>query len=69
VKKVIKTTTKPEEKEQSNPNETKEITFKCKLCGKIKPLSQLRELRRFFPVIIACTDCDEKMACSGKRIK
>jgi len=69
VKKVYTTGTRSEKKEQSNSNETKEITFKCKICGRINPLSQLREIRRFFPVIVACADCDDKMACSGKRIK
>jgi hypothetical protein len=69
VKKVVMTTTRPEEDEQLKSGETKEITFKCKICGKTKPLSQLRELRRFFPPIVACSDCDDKIICSGKRIK
>jgi len=57
------------EKEQSEAKEAKEITFKCKICGQIKPLSQLREVRRFFPIIVACADCDGKMSYIGKRIK
>jgi len=55
------------EKQQSNKKDTEELTFKCKLCGKVKPLSQLREVRRFFPVIAACSECDDKMYCGGRR--
>jgi hypothetical protein len=66
---VVMTTTRPEENEQSNSGEAKEITFKCKICGKTKPISQMRELRKFLPVIVACSDCADKMSCSGKRIK
>ena len=57
------------EKEQREEKETKGITFRCKICGKTKPLGQLRELKRFFPVIIACSDCDDKMCCGGRRLK
>jgi len=53
--------------EQRDEKKTEEITFKCKICGQVKPLSQLRELRRFFPVLIACSDCDEKMCGSGRK--
>lgn len=45
-----------------------EITFRCKICGKTKPLSQLRELKRFFPVVVACSECEEKMCGSGRII-
>jgi len=55
------------EKQQSDKKDTEELTFKCKLCGKVKPLSQLREVRRFFPVITACSECDDKMYCGGRR--
>lgn len=66
---MLMTATRPQEEEQSNSDKAKEITFKCKICGKTKPLSQLRELRRFFPLIVACSDCDDRMDCSGKRVK
>lgn len=45
-----------------------EITFRCKICGKTRPLSQLRELKRFFPVVVACSECEEKMCGSGRII-
>jgi hypothetical protein len=41
--------------------EAKEITFKCKFCGKSKPLDEMRVLTRFFPPIVACRDCEKKM--------
>jgi len=47
----------------------KEIRFRCKICGATRPLSQLREIRRFFPPLIACSDCEEKMCGSGKIIR
>lgn len=62
-------TTELLEKGQLEAEEAREITFKCKICGKIKPLNQLREMRRFFPLIVACADCDDKMSYIGKRIK
>ncbi len=46
-----------------------ELTFKCRICGQVRPLSQLRELRRFFPIVMACSDCDEKMCGSGRKAK
>jgi hypothetical protein len=55
-----------EEKEQ--PEKTKEVTFRCKICGQGKPLSQLREIKRFFPMLVACSECDEKMSGSGRKL-
>jgi len=55
------TTTRPQEEEQSDSNETKDITFKCKYCGKDKPLDNMRMLTGFFPPMVACRDCEMKM--------
>lgn len=55
------TTTRPQEEEQSDSNETKDITFKCKYCGKDKPLDDMRMLTGFFPPMVACRDCEMKM--------
>jgi len=60
-KKLVMTVTRPQEKEQSGSDETKEITFKCKYCGKDKPLDDMRTLTRFFPPVVACRDCAKKM--------
>ena len=55
------TTTRPQGEEQSDSNETKDITFKCKYCGKDKPLDNMRMLTGFFPPMVACRDCEMKM--------
>ena len=47
--------------EESEAKETKEITFKCRFCGKPKPLDEMTVLTRFFPLIVACRDCEKKM--------
>jgi hypothetical protein len=61
VKKVVMVTKRPQEKEQSGSDETKEITFKCKYCGKTRSLDDMRTVTRFFPPVVACRDCAKKM--------
>jgi ribosome-binding protein aMBF1 (putative translation factor) len=34
-----------------------EIHFKCRLCGKEKPLQEMRTVTRFNPVLVVCEDC------------
>jgi|YelNatPaOPRAMG01_1025707.scaffolds.fasta_scaffold26104_2 hypothetical protein len=59
-----------EERQRAEVKETeREIRFRCRICGTTRPLSQLREIRRFFPPLIACSDCEEKMCGSGKIIR
>jgi hypothetical protein len=58
---VVITTKRPQEREQSGSDELKEITFKCKYCGEIKPLDDMRTVTRFFPPVVACSDCAKKM--------
>jgi hypothetical protein len=33
------------------------VTFKCRLCGKEKPIEDMRTVSRFSPVLIVCNDC------------
>jgi hypothetical protein len=40
---------------------SKEVTFKCRFCGKAKPLDEMVVLTRYFPLIVACRDCAKKM--------
>jgi len=54
-------TTEVLKSKQSEVKETKEITFRCKFCGKTKPLDEMRTLTQFFPPIVACRDCEKKM--------
>ncbi len=34
-----------------------EIRFKCQLCEQQKPLSDMRTVTRFVPVLVVCKDC------------
>lgn len=62
-------TSGPAKQEVQEGMKRDELTFKCKICGQVKPLSQLREVRRFFPILIACSDCDDKMCGSGRKVR
>jgi len=39
----------------------KEFTFRCKFCGKDRPLDDMRTLTRFFPPLVACRECERKI--------
>lgn len=41
-------------------------TFRCKICGKRRPLSELRATGRFFPLVYCCCECDERSSCIGR---
>lgn len=47
--------------EESEAQETKESTFKCRFCGRSQPLGEMMVVTRFFPLIVACRDCEKKM--------
>jgi len=48
-------------RQQSKQEETREVRFRCKYCGKTKPLDEIMSLTRFFPPVVACQDCAKKM--------
>jgi uncharacterized OB-fold protein len=50
--------TEPSEKPDK---EAKEITFKCKYCGKVKPLGQIKITDRYFPPAAICSECERKL--------
>jgi len=37
----------------------KDVVFKCRLCEKQKPISEMKVIKRFRPVIIICQDCEK----------
>jgi hypothetical protein len=41
--------------------ESREITFLCRRCEKYKPLTQMRTVTRFVPVLIVCEDCAREL--------
>jgi hypothetical protein len=49
--------TKAKSKVETGKTEAMEITFKCRLCEKDKPLKDMRTVTRFVPVLIVCKDC------------
>ena len=55
------TTTTPQEKEQSDSDKAKGTTFKCKYCGRTRPLDEMGTLTRFHPPVIVCQNCAKKM--------
>jgi transcription elongation factor Elf1 len=38
---------------------TAEVTFKCRLCEKQKPISVMKTITRFRPIIVVCQDCEK----------
>jgi hypothetical protein len=48
---------KAKEKGEAGKSREKEIYFKCRLCGKEKPLQDMRTVTRFVPVLVVCEDC------------
>jgi len=55
------TTETVKKKELPVTKETGEITFKCKYCGKKKPLDDMRRVDRFSPPLVACRECEKKL--------
>lgn len=35
------------------------VTFKCRLCEKQKPISEMKIIKRFRPVIFVCSECEK----------
>ncbi len=48
-------------REQSAAKQAKKVTFKCKYCGKTRPLEEMRTVTRFFPPVVVCRECDQKL--------
>jgi hypothetical protein len=38
-----------------------EVNFKCSLCEKQRPISEMRVIKRFRPVLLVCRDCEKGM--------
>jgi hypothetical protein len=61
---------KPSSKHASTPKSKSDIkleapasgvTFKCRLCEKQKPISKMKIIKRFRPVIFVCQDCEKNL--------
>ena len=49
------------EAEKPEARKPKEITFRCKSCGKLKKLSEMRVITRYFPTLMVCAACEKKL--------
>jgi hypothetical protein len=36
-----------------------EVMFKCRLCEKEKPITDMKLITRYRPVIVVCRDCEK----------
>ncbi len=52
---------KAEKQEGQGAPESEKTTFKCPFCQEPKPLDEMRMLTRFFPIMLACRDCEKKI--------
>ena len=50
---------KSKSKVKSGIAASNEVTFKCGLCEKQKPISEMKIIKRFRPVIFVCQDCEK----------
>ena len=55
------TTKETNEAKKPEARKPKEITFKCKSCGKTKKLSEMRIITCYFPTLVVCADCEKKI--------
>jgi transcription elongation factor Elf1 len=52
-----------EQASKTEPTKTpqKEIKFRCRRCGRERPLSEMRSVTRFMPVLIVCQNCAKEL--------
>ena len=48
------------ETKREEESKIKEVTFKCRVCESFKSLDEMVVLTRFFPLVVACRDCEKK---------
>jgi len=46
---------------KAKKQETVEVTFKCRLCEVQKPISEMKIITRFRPVMVVCQDCEKDL--------
>jgi hypothetical protein len=50
---------------QPEAEKDRQVTFKCKFCGEVRPLNEMVRMTRFFPPVVACSGCAKKMERMG----
>ncbi len=53
--------TKKKQDAGKEKTEKEEVMFTCKNCQKQKPLSEMRTVTRFSPVLIVCRECQKEL--------
>jgi hypothetical protein len=46
---------------QSKKETVPEVNFKCSLCEKEKPISEMKTITRFRPVVVVCRNCEKDL--------
>jgi predicted SprT family Zn-dependent metalloprotease len=46
---------------KAKKQKSEEVTFKCRLCEEQKPISEMKIITRFRPVIVVCRDCEKAL--------
>ena len=46
---------------KAKKQETAGITFKCRRCEAQKPISEMKIVTRFRPVMVVCRDCEKEV--------
>jgi hypothetical protein len=45
--------------EKTKKKATGVVTFKCQVCGQYKLLEEMRTIKRFFPMLVVCQECEK----------
>jgi predicted SprT family Zn-dependent metalloprotease len=40
---------------------TAEVMFKCRLCEKEKPISEMKIITRYRPTVVVCRECEKNV--------
>jgi len=44
---------------RAKKQETSEVTFKCRICQMQRPISEMKIITRFRPVMVVCQSCEK----------
>lgn len=44
--------------EKAKKEPVTEVKFKCRLCEKEKPITEMKAITRFRPAVVVCRDCE-----------
>ena len=47
--------------EKAGSKDSIKVTFKCQCCNRNRPLSEMRSITRFLPVLVVCRECEKTL--------